>query len=55
MVEVDRVLQLFSENRKLARWLYSRFINKALTEEKKSIIIKALSGRYWGVINILRR
>ncbi len=48
LVDVDRVLRLFSENKALARRLYNLFVNKALREGRLEFIIKALSSRYWG-------
>lgn len=48
MVEVDRVLRLFSENKELARGLYSRFVNEALTETRENSYYKGVEQQILG-------
>lgn len=48
MVDVDRVLRLFSENKALARQLYSRFVNGALREGRDESYYKGIEQQILG-------
>ena len=48
MVDVDRVLRLFSENKALARRLYSRFVSEALREGKDESYYKGIEQQILG-------
>ena len=48
MVDVDRVLRLFSENKALARRLYSRFVNEALREGRDESYYKGIEQQILG-------
>lgn len=48
MVDVDRVLRLFSENKALARQLYNRFVNGALREGRDESYYKGIEQQILG-------
>ncbi len=55
VVDVDRVLRLFSENKVVARRLYSRFVNEALREGSDESYYKGIEQQILGDENFIAK